>query len=149
MDVVVRTGDELHPHRFAWGLGAGPVATELSGDISTVDGPCLHRARDAVEEAGRTGRWLQAEGLPAPKGSFLEPLMALMGALRSDWTEKELAYVRAARTRSQREVADDFGVNESTVSRGLARAHFRTVVEGEEAARRLLGSLGEWEAGTR
>lgn len=149
VDVVVRMGDQLHPQTFAWGLGAGPVATDLSDDVSTVDGPCLHRARDAVEKAGRAGTWMRTEGLPPLEASLLEALMALLGALRSDWTEKELDYARAARTRSQREVAEAFGVNESTVSRGLSRAHFRTVVEGEQAARKLLGSLRERGSGRR
>jgi hypothetical protein len=141
VEVVTRTGDEIHPARFAWGLGAGPVATDLSDDISVVDGPCLHRARDAVREASRSGLWLEVQGLPPLEGAVLRALMGLMGAIRSDWTRKELTYARAARSGSQREVAERFGVNESTVSRGLSRAHFRTVLEGEQAARELLGSV--------
>ncbi len=139
--VLRRIGDEVHPERLVWGLGAGPVATDLSEDISLVDGPCLHRARDGVRKAGRSGRWLEPEGLPRLETEVLGALFALLGAIRADWTARELEYVREARGRSQRDVAERFGVNESTVSRGLARAHFRSVLDGEDAARAIFRSL--------
>jgi DNA-binding CsgD family transcriptional regulator len=141
VEVLRRTGDEIHPERMAWGLGMGPLTTDLTSDIALVDGPCLHRAREAVETAARKGRWFVVQGVSEVEGTAVGAIMNLIGAIRAGWTEKELTYARAARAASQREVAERFGVNESTVSRALARARFRAVLEGEEAARTLLHSL--------
>jgi len=49
--------------------------------------------------------------------------------------------VRAARGRLQIEVAEDLQVHPSTISRTLAAAHYESVLEGESAARKILGSL--------
>lgn len=146
VDVLSRIADELHPVTFAWGVGVGGISTELTDDIAMVDGPCLHRARRALEGAQRAGNWIGVEGLPALEGEVLSALLNLIGALRSEWTETEGRYAREARGRSQREVAEDFGVHDSTVSRALARAHFRTVLAGEEAARILLEAVAPEEA---
>lgn len=146
VDVVSHIADELHPVTFAWGVGVGGISTELTDDIAMVDGPCLHRARRALEEAQRARNWIGVEGLPALEREVLSALLNLIGALRSEWTETELRYIREARIHSQREVAHSFDVNQSTVSRALARAHFRTVVAGEEAARSLLEAAAPEEA---
>lgn len=143
VEILRRAGDEVHPERFVWGLGAGEIATDLSTDVSMIDGPCLHRARDAVTQAGSSGRWLEANGLPPFETTLLSALLDLLGAIRSEWTDKELLYAREARLHSQTAVAEKLDVNQSTVSRALARAHFRTVVDGENAARALLASLTE------
>lgn len=147
VDLMTGIGDAIHPARMVWGLGHGPLATDLTGDVDLLDGPCFHRAREALGRASLTGAWLATEGFPSPHGEAVSALMSLVGAIRSDWTETRLRYVIHARQGSQRDVAERFDVNESTVSRALARAHFARVVEGEAAARALLGS-GFEEQGT-
>lgn len=141
LDLMVRMADALHPVRLAWGLGRGALSTELTEDVAMADGPCLHRARDAVDRAGADDAWLRAEGIPEPVASALQALVNLMHAVRAEWTDTRRAYVRAARTHTQTEVAERFGVNDSTVSRALARAHFRRILEAERATRGLLVSL--------
>lgn len=75
-------------------------------------------------------------------------LFDLMGGLRTGWTETQARYVRAARGRMQKEVAEELGVDKSTVSKALSAASFRWLEAGEEAARQLLSSLGSrYESG--
>lgn len=140
--VMITVADALEPVRMAWGLGRGPLSTDPGPDVSVLDGPCLHRARDAAAEARKEGDWLRVEGVPSPHGQALSSLVSLMGAIRRDWTDRRAEYVREARTMKQKEVAEAFDVAESTVSQALKAAHFRPVLEAESAAAALLEWLG-------
>lgn len=141
VDIMVGIADALFPVRVAWGLGVGPLTTELAEDVSLLDGPCFHRAREAVEEAKRSSRWLQVAPMEDGAGVAATALMNLVGALRSDWTPRQAEVVGAARGRLQIEVAEALEVHASTISRTLAAAHYEAVLEGEAAARELLRSL--------
>ena len=142
VDVITRIADVLHPVHVAWGLGRGPVSTDWSEDVSMMDGPCLHRARDAVEVAAAEGRWLMTGGIAPPHGEILSTLFNLIWTIRSSWTETQMRYAREARDRKQIEVASLYDVTPQAVSKALDSARFSVVLEGEGAARRYLGWLG-------
>jgi hypothetical protein len=145
VDLVTRLSDALRPAELAWGLGRGAVTTDWSDDVSAMDGPCFHRARAAVEAAADEGVWLRARGFSEVDDRVLSGLFRLLGVLRAGWTDTQFAYLRALRGGTQREVAERFGRDETTVSRTLSRAHVHDVVEGEEAARALLAAYGAAE----
>lgn len=143
VDIVIRMSDALHPTAIAWGLGAGPIATELVEDVALVDGPCFHHAREAVEAAGADDEWLRARGFPAPHGETISALFRLMGGIRARWKPAQMRYIRGVRGHLQREVAEFHDVDESTVSKALQAARFRDVEQGEAAARSLLGWIAD------
>jgi len=101
--------------------------------VGALDGPAFHRCREALDEARRHGRWAQARGLGAPLDALITSHLSLLDAVRSRWTETQRRYVRAARSRLQRQVAEEFSVSESTVSKSLSSARFPVVLAGEEA----------------
>lgn len=142
VDVLVRLADGLHPVRIAWGLGAGKLETDLHGDVSLLDGPCFHRAREALERATKDGAWARAVGLDPAVDRGLSALFRLVGAVREGWTETQARYARAVRGRLQKEVAERFDVSPSVVSESLKAARFRELVEAEAAARALLARFG-------
>lgn len=141
VDVMVALSDALVPEGLAWGWGYGELTTDLGDDVSLLDGPCLHRAREAVEAAKKRSSWLEISGMSEPSGQVLSALMNLIGSIRSGWTERQAEVVRVSRGRLQIETAERLGVDPSTVSRTLSAAHASRVVAGEEAARALLRSL--------
>lgn len=141
VDVMVALSDALVPEGLAWGWGYGELTTDLADDVSFLDGPCLHRAREAVEAAKKRSSWLEISGIPEPSGQVLSALMNLIGSIRSGWTERQAEVVRASRGRLQIETAERLGVDPSTVSRTLSAAHASRVLAGEDAARALLRSL--------
>jgi hypothetical protein len=143
VDIVVGLEEALHPVSIIWGVGRGPLATDLHDDVALLDGPCFHRARQALEAARHDGVWLRSEGLGAPHDVVLGSMFGLMGAIRSRWTAVQARYVREARGSLQREVAERLGVSEPAVSKGLSAARFAAVKEAERAARALLEWLGE------
>lgn len=141
VEIMVSLSDALVPESFAWGWGYGELTTDLVDDVSLLDGPCLHKAREAVESAKKDSSWLAISGFTEPSAQVLTALMNLIGSIRSGWTERQAEVVRTSRGRLQVEVAEVLGVSPSTVSRALSAAHASRVLAGEEAAQALLRSL--------
>lgn len=142
LDLIVALADAVVPAQFSWGLGFGELSTDIAEDVALMDGPCFHRAREALERSRRKGTWFEAEGIEPFTGTVLAAIMNLMGAIREDWTEKQAAYARQARDHSQIEVARATGKSPSTISRALRATKFGRIVEAEQAARLMLERLG-------
>jgi hypothetical protein len=146
VEITVRLSDALVPETLAWGWGYGELTTDLVDDVSLLDGPCLHRAREAVESAKKSSSWMEISGVAAPAAQVLSALMNLIGAIRSEWTERQAEVVRESRGKLQVEAAERLGIDPSTVSRTLSAAHASRVVAGEEAAKAFLRTLGREHA---
>lgn len=147
IDIITRVTEALIPVRISWGLGFGELATGLVEDVALLDGPCFHRAREAVEAAKRRSASLEVHGLEPPVGELLAAVVNLIGAIRSSWTMKQAEAVAATRGKSQAEAAESLGIDPSTISRTLSAAHYKSVLEGEAAARALLRKLGPPHSG--
>lgn len=141
VDIISGLAETMFPVEVAWGLGRGDVTTDLVDDVSLLDGSSFHRAREAVEVSKRKSKWFEVRGVSEPSGATLAALFNLIGALRSSWTSRQAEVVREARGKTQAHVAEDLDVAESTISRTLGAAHYKRIVEGEEAARSLLAYL--------
>lgn len=142
VDAVIEVADAVFPARLVYGLGLGPLYTDLGPDPALLDGPCFHLAREALLEARGEGSWLVARGLKEPGDVVVSALFRLLGELRSRWTEIQAEHVRQARGRPQKEVAERLRKAESTVSESLKAAGFQTVLEGEVALRVALSMFG-------
>ncbi|MFW6089306.1 MAG: SatD family protein [Gemmatimonadota bacterium] len=138
VDVITRLSEALHPMEMAWGVGRGPITTSWVPDVGNLDGPCFHRARQASEEASKDGIWARAHGFSPLDDRTLGTLFRLTGAIRGGWTDKQIAYIRSARQRSQKATAAEFDVTEGAVSQSLQRARFADVEEAEATLRELL-----------
>lgn len=138
VDVITQLSEALHPMAMAWGVGRGPITTSWVPDVGNLDGPCFHLARQASEEASNDGIWARAHGFTPLDDRVLGTLFRLMGAIRSTWTEKQMAYVRSARVQSQKATAAELGVTEGAVSQSLQRARFGDLEEAEATLRELL-----------
>lgn len=142
IDIMVAVEDALHPVRLSWGLGEGGLSTRVTDDIALMDGPCFHRAREAIAVAKQHSKWLEVRGVREPHARVLAALVNLMSEIRSDWTSRQAEVVRATRGRAQNRVAEDLDVAASTISRTLTAAHYRPLLEAEDAARTLLDAIG-------
>ena len=152
--VLRRLADAIHPVQLGFGLGFGHLATALESPpppVGELDGPCLHRAREALERARDDGRWGAVEGIAdADLALVAEGLIALLGAVRRGWTDKQAATVAAVRTgRYQKDVAADLGVAPSVISERLKAANWDAVQWGERALEALLDHADPNRAGSR
>jgi hypothetical protein len=138
VDVLVASWDALHPDRAAFGIGLGGLTVPLGGEVGSLDGPCFHRAREALDRASAQRRWCLASGLWSPAEEAVNALFRLQQEVREGWTETQRRYAREARAALRKDVAATFGVRPSVVSESLKAASFDAVLEAELAARSLL-----------
>jgi hypothetical protein len=123
-------------HRL--GIGLGGLDGALRADVRMLEGSCLRAARSALQEASRARRWARVSGFGEAGDQVLNGMLALVGAIRSEWTAKQARTVRLARRHETRKaVATELGVSPSVVTESLAAAHFSPVLEAEAALSRL------------
>lgn len=131
-------GEAVHPAGLTFGLGWGPLTTDVDAPARELDGPCYHRARAALGEAKRLRVWARLQGVREPTSTVGNGLLALLGAVRSRWTDRQVEFLVRARFEAQKEVAAFFGVKPAVVSESLSAASWRAVREAERALEILL-----------
>lgn len=125
-----------------------PPAPEQAPNPALLDGPAFHRARAALEAAQRKRIWASFQGFGTPEDEVLTALFALMGAVRSRWgAEQGATSYRVRRYTLQKDLAKVRGVSGSVVSESLSAAHHKTILAGEDAARKLLAKLDRFGDG--
>lgn len=122
------------------GIGTGALAGPLSPDVTALHGPCLQAAREALTQGIRRRRWARVVGFGEAGDHVLNGMLAVIGALRSEWTLKQARTVRLARRHdTRRAVASELRVSPSVVTESLAAAHFDPLLEAEAALAALFG----------
>lgn len=117
MALMLAVQDRVRPTGVRFGLGAGELATALEPKALGMDGPCFHRARDAVEQARTQGGACRlCSGSPA--------LDRLWGALagyaltsRQGWSDLQWeAITRYEKIGAWNRVAAELGISRSAVT---------------------------------
>ncbi|QKY20524.1 hypothetical protein B4589_009085 [Halolamina sp. CBA1230] len=144
VDAVVAASDQFHPARLRFGIGRGELATQLNpAQAIGMDGPCFHRAREAIDAAEAAGAWVRVAGWGSPIDGHVNAMFDLVQCVREDWTERQAQFARALKAEgTQNGVADRYDVAKSTVSESLSAGHVQAVRAAE-------ASLGELLAASR
>lgn len=122
-----------------YGLGWGSLATPLRPKALGMDGPCFHRARAALTEAKQSKCWARVHGFGEEHDRILAGILALIGAVRANWTRTQAETVGWMRKlQSQKAVAARRSVTKSTVSKALRGALYESIMLAEDALTRLL-----------
>lgn len=140
LEAAIAASDRLHPLRLRFGLGRGPLETDLNREQAIgMDGPCFHRAREAVQAARADETWLRVAGWPDGLDPRVNPLFDLVGCVRADWTDRQAEFAHALQAAgTQTQVAEAFDVAKSTVSESLSAGHVHEVRAAETALAELL-----------
>jgi hypothetical protein len=102
-----------------------------------VDGPCFHRAREALESAKQRRMLLAFGGF----GRGLEGFAEYYSALYWGWTPRQRRAASALRIMPPAEAAASLGIGRSAVSHLASRMAWRLVTAGDEAFRQRLSDL--------
>jgi hypothetical protein len=140
VDAAVAASDRFHPARLRFGIGRGGLDTALNPEQAIgMDGPCFHRARDAIDAARDDGAWLRVSGWSPALDSHVNAMFDLVGQVREDWTDRQAEFARAlARAGTQQRVAEQFDVSKSTVSESLSAGHVHAVRAAERSLATVL-----------
>lgn len=139
VDAAVWASDRFEPARLRFGIGRGGLETEVNPDRAIgMDGPCFHRARQAIDAARTEGAWLRVAGWASELDRHVNAMVDLVQCAREDWTERQAQFARALEKEgTQKAVAARYDVSRSTVSESLSAGHVQEV----RAAERSLASL--------
>lgn len=140
VEAAVSVSDRLHPVRLRFGIGRGELDTEVNPNQAIgMDGPCFHRAREAINSARKDGAWLRVGGWSNDIDGRINSMFDLVQCVREDWTERQAQFALALKKEgAQNRVAERFGVSKSTVSESLSAGHAQEVRNAERSLAALL-----------
>lgn len=140
VDAAVTASDRFHPTRLRFGLGRGELVTEVNPDQAIgMDGPCFHRARDAIDAAQADEAWLRVAGWSDDLDRRVNAMFDLVQCVREDWTDRQAQFASALKAAgTQKRVAARYDVSKSTVSESLSAGHVQEVRQAEAALGELL-----------
>lgn len=136
----------VHPTELRFGLGIGPLHTELRPEALGMDGPCFHRARGAIERARELGTPVEAEA-PQERPA-LAVYSLLYGELRRRWTERQRqVHDLSLSGLDGRTIAQRLEISPSAVSQHLGATGRSAVETATERWRQVLEESMDQAAG--
>lgn len=140
VEAAVSASDRFHPARLRFGIGRGELDTEVNpAQAIGMDGPCFHRAREAINSAQKDGAWLRVSGWPKDLDRRINSMFDLVQCVREDWTDRQAQFALALTEKgAQKRVADLYDVSKSTVSESLNAGHVQEVRNAENSLAELL-----------
>lgn len=143
VEAAVLASDRFHPARLRFGIGRGELDTAVNPNQAIgMDGPCFHRAREAVKLAREDEAWLRVSGWSKDLDRHVNSMFDVVQCLREDWTDRQAQFAKALKQEgTQKEVADRYGVSKSTVSESLSAGHVHEVRRAENSLAGLLQDI--------
>lgn len=139
VDVLEELSDAARPAEFSFGIGRGNLSTDLSESVSEIDGPAFHNARDSLDLARSLGTWAAVSGFrDRETDELISSMLALLGAVRGRWTDRQMEIMMAADDMRRVEVAKELGVSPSVVTESLQAAAAVPYQLGRQALVNLL-----------
>jgi hypothetical protein len=140
VEAVVSASDRFHPARLRFGIGRGGLDTEVNPNQAIgMDGPCFHRAREAINSAKEDETWLRVDGWSTDLDRHINAMFDLVRCVREDWTDRQAQFALALKQKgTQKRVAEQYEVSKSTVSESLSAGHIQEVRSAENSLAELL-----------
>jgi len=140
VEAAVSASDRFHPARLRFGIGRGELDTKVNPNQAIgMDGPCFHRAREAIDSAKNDETWIHVRGWSNVLDSHINSMFDLVQCVREDWTDRQAQFALALKEEgAQKRVANNYGVSKSTVSESLSAGHVQEVRSAENSLAELL-----------
>jgi hypothetical protein len=123
---VIRS--EIHPIEQRVGIGIGGLDTALEPAAIGMDGPCFHRARDAIDRAKVTETSIEVETKNSDDAFRIYAL--LYSSFRRQWTTRQRqVFDLSMMGLSGKDVAKQLGISPSAVSQHLSSAGASAIFE--------------------
>jgi DNA-binding CsgD family transcriptional regulator len=119
---------EIHPIEQRVGIGIGGLDTALEPTAIGMDGPCFHRARDAIDRAKVTETSIEVETTNFDDAFRIYAI--LYSSLRRQWTTRQRqVFDLAMMGLPGKDIAKQLGISPSAVSQHLRSAGANAIFE--------------------
>lgn len=133
-DILRQIQIELAPMEIVFGLGFGPLTTDIGKYAVGADGPAFHLARQALTEAKKERKTYGKSILREVKlysemtllNTIVDALFLALSVLKDHWTDKQtkiLNYLEQGK--SPKEVAELLEIPVSNISRTIETSQYR------------------------
>ena len=139
-DVIWDADTGFHDRVLRLGVGHGRLDTAVGEYAINVDGPALHRARDAINLAAKDGDLGGVfRGFGSDFDMLLNGLARMLWFHRSQRTEQQMRVMGMLRRgMAQVEIAEELGLTRQAISDHVRAAGWTAYQEGEKAFRAAL-----------
>jgi DNA-binding transcriptional ArsR family regulator len=126
---ILRTS--IHPVEQRIGIGIGTLDTPLEGVALGMDGPCFHRARNAIERAKESVTPIEVD--TGKRDALFRIYSLLYAGLRRGWTSRQREVLDLTLTgNSGKEIARLLGISPSAVSQHLKAAEADVMLDATQ-----------------
>ncbi len=138
MEAFEKIESGLYPNKIRGGIGIGKITTEITKNVSKMDGPAFYRAREMIEKRVKSSARssiLLIKGDNQRTEDTINIILRLLMDLKSEWTKREREIVNYwifENYPTQQKIAQKFDIKRSTVANHLSNAHHRTIKESRE-----------------
>ncbi len=123
---------ELHPYRLRFGIGEGPISTDILERCSEIDGVAFHRARKMIqtikESTSRHNRAFSSILLCSNHSydSLINSIFSLCTTLKEKWSQRQIEIIQAylKSEKNQYLAAKALGITQSSVNKALKASNF-------------------------
>lgn len=132
---------------FRYTLGIGGLSTDFGQQTWSMDGPCFHNARDAMEHAKKEKRWLTVHGLDPLQDEIVNGVARSLQVIRQGWTRRQKLAYSIRRLEDQQQIAAELmDMDQSTLSKMLKAAHYKPYLEIESTLKTLFREYWKGDA---
>jgi len=126
---VIRS--EIHPIEPRVGIGIGGLDTAIEPDAIGMDGPCFHRARNAIERAKSSETSIEVE--TGYLNDAFRIYALLYSSLRNQWTTRQKqVFDLAMMGMPGKKVAKQLGITPSAVSQHLGAVEANAIFDATQ-----------------
>ncbi|HEX7713920.1 MAG TPA: SatD family protein [Bacillota bacterium] len=129
----------MKPVELRFGLGWGTLSTKMQKMAIGMDGEAWQNAKEAIDIARKSRRWVCFRGFSFEMQKGLESLANLLLFIHGHWTPEQLQAIGPIRTgQTQATIAKTLHVTEAAISKRLSAAGWREYQDGREALQELM-----------
>lgn len=145
---------KMYPVKIRFGIGIGSINTKINRSMALgADGPCYHYARDVIEELKMLNKKNSKANystdikLSAHFNTNIESLinanLSMLYYIEDRWTikQRELVQKKLFHDKTQRELADELNVNQSSIQRGLKGAGYYDYIYVKNTVEEVLNKV--------
>jgi predicted DNA-binding protein YlxM (UPF0122 family) len=147
---------DFYPYRLRYGIGIGGIDTEINKSLSIgSDGPAYYAARDAIEGIKKLETSYESPKQDIKiykhndykniKLELVNSSLMLCTYIEKGWTDKQREVIKLLRfeNKSQREIAKDLMIAQSSVQRRINSSGYFTYKYSMDTTQKMLNDI--WE----